>query len=142
MELAKVGLDPIEKHCAGVFDTLSFAKEQHPGKRNSLDALCERYFIDNSHRTLHGALLDATLLGEVYLAMTRGQDSLAIELETPRAQFAMDAAAAGGRLMLVVLAPLPEELAAHEKILEGIQKASKGKCLWRQLELEALPDAA
>jgi DNA polymerase-3 subunit epsilon len=141
MELAKAGLEPIEKYCAGVFDTLGFAKEQHPGKRNGLDALCERYFIDNSHRTSHGALLDATLLAEVYLAMTRGQDSLAIELEAPRAAVSAGGTAAPRVALLVVLAS-NEECAAHAKVLEGIQKQTKGKCLWTQLELAELPNAA
>jgi DNA polymerase III subunit epsilon len=139
-ELMHIGLPPIDQHCTGVFDTLPFAKDLHPGKRNSLDALCERYFIDNSHRTLHGALLDATLLAEVYLAMTRGQDSLAIELEAPRTS--LPAAAAIGRVALVVLSATTEELESHERMLEGIHKQSKGRCLWKQLELEPMKSAA
>jgi DNA polymerase-3 subunit epsilon len=81
-ELAQVGLPPLSQHCAGVLDTLRMAKDLHPGKRNNLDVLCERYQVDNSGRTLHGALLDAELLADVYLAMTRGQESLAISIET------------------------------------------------------------
>ena len=82
-EFEKARLAPVEKHVSAVLDTLRQARELHPGKKNSLDALCERYQIDHSHRTLHGALLDAQLLAEVYLAMTRGQESLAIELDGP-----------------------------------------------------------
>ena len=77
-ELEKIGLEAIDSVVARVVDTLGTARELHPGRKNSLDALCERYQIDNSHRTLHGALLDAELLAEVYLAMTRGQESFAI----------------------------------------------------------------
>ena len=146
MELARAGLGPLDRHCAAVFDTLGHAKELHPGKRNSLDALCERYGIDNSHRTLHGALLDATLLAEVYLAMTRGQDSLAIELEAPRKAAAANAGGALSRVPLVVLAASETEIAEHARVLEDIQKASKGRCLWAELEKEAalaqLPTAA
>lgn len=80
-ELALSQAAPLEQCCAGVVDTLKLARELHPGRKNSLDALCERYAIDNSGRMLHGALLDAELLAEVYLAMTRGQDSLIMELD-------------------------------------------------------------
>jgi DNA polymerase-3 subunit epsilon len=139
MELAKADLGTIDKYCT-VFDTLGYAKELHPGKRNGLDALCERYFIDNSHRTLHGALLDATLLAEVYLAMTRGQDSLAIDLEAPRVPASQSAG--GARVRLLVIEATEEECVLHAQVLEGIQKQTKGKCLWKQLELEELPTAA
>ena len=84
---------PFVQHCSKVTDSLQLAREQHPGKRNSLDALCERYQVSNAHRTLHGALLDAGLLAEVYLAMTRGQDSLTIDELTERGR----AGAASGR---------------------------------------------
>ncbi len=104
LELSRLGLPPIEGHCAAVVDSLALARELHPGKKNSLDALCERYQIDHAHRTLHGALLDASLLAEVYLAMTRGQDSLAIELDRPRPA-AEAAAARGERPRLMVLSP-------------------------------------
>ncbi|HDR9340773.1 TPA: DNA polymerase III subunit epsilon, partial [Burkholderia multivorans] len=79
-EFALLGLPPFSEHCAGVIDTLVQAKQMFPGKRNSLDALCDRFGISNAHRTLHGALLDSELLAEVYLAMTRGQDSLVIDM--------------------------------------------------------------
>jgi DNA polymerase-3 subunit epsilon len=131
-ELDLAGLPPVTEHCAGVVDTLRMARELHPGKRNALDALCERYQVDNSARTLHGALLDARLLGEVYLAMTRGQESLIMEVE-----IAFSTADAGdgshAELDLVVLRASEEELAAHELRLAEIDKYSKGKCLWLAL---------
>ncbi len=131
-ELGRLKLPLFAKHCGGIFDTLKFARELHPGKRNSLDALCERYQIDNSHRTLHGALLDASLLADVYIAMTRGQDSLAIELEAPVENRAVTAEELSARPVLRVVAASAEELAAHEKLLDGIDKESKGKTLWRK----------
>ena len=131
-ELDLAGLPPVTEHCAGVVDTLRMARELHPGKRNALDALCERYQVDNSARTLHGALLDARLLGEVYLAMTRGQESLIMEVE-----IAFSTADAGdasyAELDLIVLQASEEELAAHELRLGEIHKASRGKCLWLAL---------
>jgi DNA polymerase-3 subunit epsilon len=133
MELALAGFPPLEKHVARVTDTLISAKELHPGKKNSLDALCERYFVDNSRRTLHGALADARLLAECYLAMTRGQESLMMELEAPAAA----AAGAAGIILdvskLVVQRASAEELAAHEQYLDAMEKESKGASLWRQL---------
>ena len=133
-ELALAELPPLLQHCAGVTDTLKLAKELHPGKKNSLDALCERYAVNNAHRTLHGALLDAELLAEVYLAMTRGQESLVMELE-PEAKGASTAAGTSTkRGKLVVLAVEEEELAAHRELLQGIESESKGKCVWLKLE--------
>ena len=133
MELALAGLPAIESHVARVTDTLLSAKELHPGKKNSLDALCERYFIDNSRRTLHGALADARLLAECYLAMTRGQESLMMELEAPAAA----AAAAAGLILdvtkLIVQRASAEELAAHEQYLDAMEKEAKGASLWRRL---------
>ncbi|MBI3140915.1 MAG: DNA polymerase III subunit epsilon [Rhodocyclales bacterium] len=128
-ELALLGLPPLDQVCAGVVDTLKLAKELHPGRRNSLDALCERYTIDNSGRTLHGALLDAELLAEVYLAMTRGQESLIIELDAEPA-VAADGLHSDERLPLRVLRASAEELAEHERVLAEIAKESKGNCLW------------
>jgi DNA polymerase-3 subunit epsilon len=134
MELGRVGLGKISSYAAKITDSLAFAKELHPGRKNSLDALCERYFVNHSHRTLHGALLDAHLLAECYLAMTRGQESLMMELEAPAAA----AAAAAGLILdvskLIVLRPTPEELAAHEKYLDALEKDAKGLSLWRRLE--------
>ena len=128
-ELRRLDRVPVETICNGVTDTLKMAKELHPGKRNSLDALCERYEIDNSSRTLHGALLDTELLAEVYLAMTRGQNSLMIEPEAPKRSSIETFSGAAGQKPLTVLRASPEELAEHERILAGIQKESQGKCL-------------
>jgi DNA polymerase III subunit epsilon len=129
-ELALARKKKLATYCPSIVDTLRMAKNLHPGKRNSLDALCERYQIDNSARTLHGALLDAELLAEVYLAMTRGQESLMIEVEAARAEVS----AAGftrGELKLAVVRAGPEELAAHEAQLVDIDKASGGS-LWHR----------
>ncbi|MDH4150319.1 MAG: DNA polymerase III subunit epsilon [Betaproteobacteria bacterium] len=129
-ELALMRQKKLATHCPNVIDTLRMAKELHPGKRNSLDALCDRYQIDNSARTLHGALLDAELLAEVYLAMTRGQESLMIEVESTQA----DVGAAEfrrGELTLAVLRASPDELAIHEAQLADIDKIS-GAALWRR----------
>lgn len=129
-ELERANLKPITEYCADVVDTIALAKELNPGKRAGLDALCERYQIDNSARTLHGALLDAQLLAEVYLAMTRGQDSLLMDIDvTPAASAAEETER--GNLELIVLRASEEELAAHEQQLADIDKASGGKCLWR-----------
>jgi DNA polymerase-3 subunit epsilon len=133
MEFALLGLPPVTEICT-IIDTLRLAKELHPGKKNSLDALCDRYLIDNSHRTLHGALLDTELLAEVYLAMTRGQDSLLGEdeagVEDAPALFADNMP----RPTLRVLAASAAELALHTQQLADIDKVSKGACLWRALE--------
>lgn len=127
-ELARLDLPPITRICRTVTDTLKLARELHPGKRNSLDALCDRYQIDNSSRTLHGALLDAELLAEVYLAMTRGQDSLLAALvEEPVRE--VDAGAPE-RYTLIVLAATPEEMSEHERYLAELDKVSKGACVW------------
>jgi DNA polymerase-3 subunit epsilon len=132
LELERAGLGKLSTHVAGIIDSLAMARELHPGKRNSLDALCERYGIDNAHRTLHGAQLDARLLADVYLAMTRGQESLVIDLETPA-----EAAAAVARVdvsLLVVVMPSAEEIAAHEAYLDALDKAAEGgRSVWRNL---------
>ena len=128
-ELALAGLGKLSDHAASVVDTLALARDLHPGRRNSLDALCERYGVANSHRTLHGALLDARLLAEVYLSMTRGQESLVMELETPPESFAeamrIDVSS------LVVLQATSDEIEAHERMLDGIDKVSGGS-VWRK----------
>ena len=129
LELERAGLGKLADHVAGVVDSLGIARELHPGKRNSLDALCERYAVDNAHRTLHGALLDARLLAEVYLAMTRGQESLVMDLETPAEMAAVAAAIDASNL--VVVRATPDELKAHEKYLDGLAKEAGGKVLWR-----------
>jgi DNA polymerase-3 subunit epsilon len=131
-ELALAGLPLLENP---VIDTLKVAKELHPGKKNNLDALCDRYQIDNSHRTLHGALLDTELLAEVYLGMTRGQESLLGEEggDADSAQlFSADGEAI--HLSVRVLCASAEELALHGAQLEDIEKASKGACVWKRLE--------
>src|SRR6185436_8279890 len=130
MELDRLRLGRLGDHVARVTDTLAFARELHPGRRNSLDALCERYFVNNANRTLHGALLDARLLAECYLAMTRGQESLMMELEAPAAaaaSFILDVS------KLIVQRASPEELAAHESYLDALEKDAKGPSLWRRL---------
>lgn len=116
----------------GVIDTLALARDTFPGKRNNLDALCERFGVSNAHRTLHGALLDAQLLAEVYLAMTRGQESLTIDMgeSSGLAQLAATTLAEG-RPALVVILPSADELAAHEAYLEALDRESKGRCVWR-----------
>ena len=132
-ELALAGLPPLEEVCSGVLDTLKMARELRPGKKNSLDALCNEYSIDNSGRTFHGALLDAQLLAEVYLWLTRGQDSLLMELDAPAANATFEFSA-GTRPVLRVLRATEDELAAHDKVLQEINKESKGKCLWLEQE--------
>ena len=129
-EFKLLGLPTFTEHCSGVIDTLVNAKEMRPGKRNSLDALCDHYGVSNSHRKLHGALLDAELLADVYLSMTRGQNSLSMDLEE-------EVAEGGGVLEAVALAEVlflrasAEELAEHENVLGGLDKAVKGTCIWR-----------
>lgn len=117
-----------------VTDTLKVAREMHPGKKNSLNALCSRYEIDNAHRTLHGALLDTELLAEVYFAMTRGQKSLLGEDDAPKMRLPAVLNTDALRPKLRVLQPSAEELAEHAQQLADIDKASKGSCLWLQLE--------
>ena len=132
-ELSRLGRDPIETVVSGVIDTLKLAKTIAPGKKASLDALCERYGIDNRHRTLHGALLDAELLAEVYLAMTRGPDTLMLDA-APAARVQGGARRDGApRPALRVLRASEEELVAHEAVLAEIDQASGGKTLWRTL---------
>ena len=128
-ELARLGRPPFVQHCLKVTDSLLLAREQHPGKRNSLDALCERYQVSNAHRTLHGALLDAGLLAEVYLAMTRGQDSLTIDEMADDGVLANIGPVDVG--LLIVLAAAPEEIAAHEAVLDDIEKEAKAVPVWR-----------
>jgi DNA polymerase-3 subunit epsilon len=117
-----------------VLDTLALARALHPGQRNSLDALCKRYSVDNSKRDLHGALLDAGILVDVYLAMTGGQSALALDTGANRGSTAAQAGVATIRvpgLLLTVPAADPEELRQHEAMLDMIQKASGGKAVWR-----------
>jgi DNA polymerase-3 subunit epsilon len=129
-ELTLAGKPALEAFCR-ITDTLALAREMHPGKRNSLDALCDRYQVDNSKRSLHGALLDAQLLAEVWLAMTRGQDALDIGLAAAPAVLASGAIAARPA-ELVVLRASAEERRAHAEMCERIDKESRGRCLWKQ----------
>lgn len=130
-ELKLLGRPTLDVLCAGVVDTLKMAKEQNPGKKASLDALCDRYEIDNGHRTLHGALLDAELLAEVYLAMTRGQESLIMTLEEePPSAVGDIGGGAFERKPLLVLRASDTELEAHDTVLAEISKANKGLCMW------------
>ena len=130
-ELGRIGRPRIDSVCA-VHDTLAMARELHPGQKNSLDALCSRYAIDNSRRTIHGALLDAQLLADVWIAMTRGQESLEIAMNVAPALLLADAAAPS-QVLLAVVRPDDEELAAHAAMCERIEKESKGRCLWLHL---------
>lgn len=130
-ELARVGLGPLVGVVARITDTLAMAREMFPGKANSLDALCRRLEVDNSNRTLHGALLDAGLLAEVYIRMTRGQDSLVIDHHEGGAAAVELAAVDLRAYALPVLGPSDAERAAHEAVLADLDKASGGKTLWR-----------
>jgi len=134
-ELELAGLPPFASHVEAITDTLAMAKELYPGKRNSLDALCDRLGVDNSSRTLHGALLDAELLADVYINLTRGQEALLIAEETTGGG-ALDVAAFDLRaLSLRVLPASDAELAAHEAVLAEIDKASGGKTIWKIAEV-------
>ena len=127
-ELARLGRPKLETVCS-VLDTLAMARDLHPGKRNSLDALCERYFVDASKRTLHGALLDAQLLADVWIAMTRGQDALDIAVAVAPGSL-LPAAVAVGQYVIAAMRASAEELAAHAAVCERIERDSKGRCLW------------
>ncbi|MFO1413277.1 MAG: DNA polymerase III subunit epsilon [Burkholderiales bacterium] len=130
-EFERCGLPACRDVYDRLVDTLALAREAFPGKRNNLDALCERFGVSNAHRTLHGALLDAQLLAEVYLAMTRGQETLTIDMgTTPRGLAGVTTQLAAERPPLPVLAPTAEELAAHEAYLAALEKESKGRCVW------------
>jgi DNA polymerase-3 subunit epsilon len=132
-EFKRLDIPRFHEHVAKVTDTLVQAKEMHPGKRNSLDALCDRYGISNAHRTLHGALLDAELLAEVYLAMTRGQNSFSIDLAVVETESIGGETAVEIPLTanIVVLQATEEELAEHEATLARLDKEVKGTCVWR-----------
>ena len=137
LRLMKYAQPEICSHCQ-VLDTLLLAREMHPGQRNSLDALCKRYDVDNSRRDVHGALIDAELLATVYLAMTGGQTALSLDTE-----MALPTAAPGEHgpqasregIQLLVRRASPEEAAEHEAFLERIAEAAGGTCLWRELRL-------
>jgi DNA polymerase-3 subunit epsilon len=131
-ELQRLGRPPFQTWVAKVTDSLTLAREMYPGKANSLDALCRRLEVDNTSRTLHGALLDAGLLAEVYIRMTRGQDSLVIDIaqthsESAQAAWAVDLAT----FELVVIEPTDDELMAHAAVLADLDKVSGGRTVWR-----------
>ena len=123
----------------GVVDSLTMAREMFPGKSNSLDSLCKRLEVDNSHRTLHGALMDAELLAEVFINMTRGQDALLIDADGADGGDAGNVAEAAAidysAFQLPVLGPTEEEAAAFDAALSDLDKASGGKTLWKSLEV-------
>ena len=130
-ELERLGKPPFHSFVGSVIDSLAMAKEMFPGKRNSLDALCDRLEVDNSGRTLHGALLDAELLADVYIHMTRGQEALMIDATEASSTGAWAATVDFSGLQLPVLAANAQELAAHEDVLQQLDKSSGGKTVWR-----------
>ncbi len=129
-ELARLKRPSFTRHVGSVLDTLAMGRRLHPGKRNSLDSLCDRYGVSNSHRKLHGALLDAELLADVYLAMTRGQDSLDIAHERKDEFKGGHTNLAGLPLQLRAIQASEDELLAHEQYLAGMAKESKAAVLW------------
>lgn len=135
LRMIDAGHASIETVC-GVVDTLQMARRLHPGQKNSLDALCKRYGIDNSQRTLHGALLDAEILADVYLTMTGGQVTLELEsVESIGGSIEAIVRKTRDRILeLPVIRATAEELAAHRAFLEKIRDASGGDCLWDQVE--------
>jgi DNA polymerase-3 subunit epsilon len=130
-ELERVGQGAFKSHVSSVTDTLAMAKDMFPGKRNSLDALCDRLGVDNSGRTLHGALLDAELLADVYINLTRGQDALLIDTGESAGSSATVTRIDLSQFELPVLAASESELNAHEEMLTQLDKASGGKTVWR-----------
>jgi DNA polymerase III subunit epsilon len=135
MELTRVLYQQRIADLCQVLDTLAMARQMHPGQRNNLDALCKRYSVDNSHREYHGALLDARILAEVYLAMTGGQGTfiLSAESETVRARARqVNPGRTAGAVRIVVVPASVEEIQAHEHVLGLLDKASSGHTVWRQ----------
>ena len=132
-ELELLGKPPFKSFVGGVIDSLAMAKEMFPGKRNSLDALCDRLEVDNSGRTLHGALLDAELLADVYINMTRGQEALLMESVEVVSSGASSTRIDLRSFALPVLAANEQELSAHEEVLAQMDKATGGKTVWRTL---------
>ena len=132
-ELELAGRQSLREWVESVTDTLTMAKEMFPGKRNSLDALCDRMGVDNSGRTLHGALLDAELLADVYICLTRGQDALLMEGEDETQTHSDVPKLDLSALQLPVLQASEHELSAHEEVLQQLDKSSGGKTLWRSM---------
>ncbi len=133
-ELELQGRKLFTNYVSGITDTLVMAKEMFPGKRNSLDSLCDRLEVDNSGRTLHGALLDAELLADVYINMTRGQDALLMEVESNDAQTRTTERVDLSRYQLPVIAASEQELSQHDDVLAQLDKSSGGKTVWRNLQ--------
>jgi len=134
MELERAGKPPLRSWVDGVIDTLAMAKERYPGKRNSLDSLCDRLGVDNSGRTLHGALLDAELLADVYINLTRGQDALLISEEAQEDDSGVPIVALDLRsIALPVIRASEQECTEHEAVLVQIDKASGDKTIWRNM---------
>ena len=131
-ELERAGRPRLDSLCR-IADTLEMARDIHPGRKNSLDALCERYAVDNSKRTLHGALLDAQLLADVWIAMTRGQETLDIGLATAQVVVELGLADAIPQAARIVLRASGDERAAHAAMCERIERESQGRCLWMHL---------
>jgi DNA polymerase-3 subunit epsilon len=131
-ELERIGRTPLKTIVGSVTDSLVMAKEMFPGKRNGLDALCDRLGVDNSGRTLHGALLDAELLADVYINMTRGQDALLIDLESSGSAVGDMQIIDLSLFQLPVLLANEQESQAHDTVLADIDKACKGKTVWRR----------
>ena len=132
MELGLISRGKLEECCVGIIDTLKMAKEMRPGQRNNLDALCRVYGVDNSSRTLHGALLDAELLADVYLAMTRGQESLMMDIVEAPSATGLETVSVRTQPLKVIPAD-ESELQAHQEYLVGLDKAAGGASLWTQL---------
>lgn len=133
-ELARAGGDGVRlTDRARVLDTLALAREKFPGQRNSLDALCKRLGVDNSHREMHGALLDANLLADVYLALTAGQGNLGFASESAQTDTRVAVASLRISVRPQVLRAIDAETAAHDARLDAIDRASKGACVWKQL---------
>jgi DNA polymerase III subunit epsilon len=144
VELRLAGLPRCGEIYAGLVDTLALARDAFPGKRNNLDALCERFGIDNAQRALHGALLDAQLLAEVYLALTRGQETLVIDLAPPalRGEPGVgDDESDRRRAAVKFVAPTDAELALHRDYLAALDRESKGRCVWLALAAGDAPPA-
>ena len=138
-ELELLGRPHFRTHVGSVIDTLAMAKEMYPGKRNSLDALCDRLGVDNSGRTLHGALLDAELLADVYINLTRGQEALLIDAVPAETMAGIHTRVDLRQFTLPVLLASDQESAAHEEVLAQLDKASGGKTLWRIQTRESGP---
>ncbi|NLO79363.1 MAG: DNA polymerase III subunit epsilon [Xanthomonadaceae bacterium] len=143
LKLWRPDSEPVESFCS-VLDTLLLARRMHPGQRNSLDALCRRYGIDNSERELHGALLDARILADVYLAMTGGQATLSLDSGGGAGIEQLTSSGvrrlAADRPRLKVVRASAEELAAHRKWVERLDKAAGGACLWHQFDRAAMEE--